>query len=143
MSDQTSMDADSVSTDESSRTHLVRNSYSSNDLDDNSFEFAHVYPPTMAIAQNKNHYHLDNDESKKIRKCQSVIQLTSTGRSLLNANECHLNRNHRHTIQIPVVAASRMRLPIPTPSSVLMAIKHENFLATHLKKLFRRCQVIN
>lgn len=142
MSDRTSMDAYSVSTDESSRTHLVRNSYSSNDLDDNSFEFAHVYPPTMAIAQNKNHNYNDNEKSQQIRKCQSVIQLTSTGRSLLNANECHLSRNHRHTIQIPV-AASRLRLPIPTPSSVLMAIKQENFLATHLKKFFARCQVIN
>lgn len=140
MSDQTSMDTDSVSTDESSRTHLVRNSYSSNDLDDNNinFEFAHIlFPPTMEIAQNKK----NENSQQHIRKCQSVIQLTSTGHSLLNANECHRN-NHRHTIHIPVTASSRIRLPIPTPSSVLMAIKQDNFLVTHLQKIFRRCQVI-
>lgn len=141
MSDQTSTDTDSVSTDESSRT-LVRNSYSSNDLDDNNFEFAHIFPPTMTIAQNKNNNRNDNNNSQHIRKCQSVIQLTSTGHSLLNGSKCHLKRNHRHTIQIPV-AASRIRLPIPTPSSVLMAIKQDNFFSTHLKKLFARCQVIN
>lgn len=140
MSDQTSMDTDSVSVDESSRTHLERNSYSSNDLDDTNFEFAHIFPPTMTIAQNKNSN--SNENSQHIRKCQSVIQLTSTGQTLLNTNEYHLKRYHRHTIQIPI-AASRIRLPIPTPSTVLMAIKQENFLSTHLKKIFARCQVIH
>lgn len=141
MTAQTSMDTDSMSTDESSHTHLMRNSYSSNDLDDNHFEFAHMFPPTMAFAPHKNNTYTDSS-SQHIRKCQSVIQLTSSGHSLLNADQCHLNRKHRHTIQIPV-AASRIRLTIPTPSSVLMAIKQENFLATHLKRLFVRCQVIN
>lgn len=135
VTDTTESATSSSSTDESLHTQCVRNSYSSNYLNDNYFEFAHQFSPTPQLQGPRNDASTVKGTSttkQYIRKCQSVIQLTSTG----YANGYQLTRNHRHTIQIPI-AASRIRLPIPTPTSVLMAIKQEHFL----KKLFGRCQV--
>lgn len=127
-------DADSLQT--QSDNTLIRNSYSNSDLLDNHYYQSKTLNKTETFEQT-NRMH---QNEKPFRKCQSVIQLTSSGKlqnSLIDS-EYYANCSHRNTIQIPLAAST---LTIQTPTAVYKAIKQENFLSKCFRRIFERWKV--
>lgn len=80
--------------------------------------------------------------NQSVRKCKSVIQLAMNDKtqSLLYGNFAENKKLNRHSIQIPT-AASTITLTIPTPTTVYIAIKQDNFLLSYLQRVFSQSKV--
>lgn len=117
------------------RTATLRNSYSSNDIDDSENES----PQRIKSIDLASIEHTEQKAQNVIysfRKCHSVVHLTSKGP---RTNSIAKNK-YRHTIQLPLTE-SNIKLSLSVQNTIFNVIKRDNYLCAYLKRFFNSCKV--
>lgn len=121
------------------RTATLRNSYSSNDIDDSENESPQRIKSIDLASTQHTEYNIQKNLQHDLypfRKCHSVVHLTSKEIYKNSIAKC----KYRHTIQIPLTESS-IKLSLSAQKKFFNVIKRDNYLSAHLIRFFNSCKV--